>query len=217
MPDPRSDVRVTRSVCAGSALFSGAALVAHIETGASLPLLLLLLAAVVVASVASVWRRATPGTRTALRRLSMVGAAAGLIATLAYDVSKLLLSRLDRTPYNPFEAVRVFGALLTGSRSPAVVYAAGTAFHVLNGIAFGVAFSILLGRRGVPAGIAWGLGLELFQLTLYPGWLDIHAFDEFVQVSSLGHIVYGTALGLLCRHWLAREPHRVSFRSTEES
>lgn len=217
MPDLRSDVRVTRSVCAGSALFSGAALVAHIETGASLPLVLLLLAAIVFVAVASVWRRAAPVTRTALRRLTVVGTAAGLIATLAYDLSKLLLSRLDRMSYNPFEAVRVFGVLLTGSRSPAIAYVAGTAFHIVNGTAFGVAFSILLGRRGVLAGIAWGLGLELFQLTLFPGWLDIHAYDEFVQVSSLGHVVYGTTLGLLCRRWLSQAPHRASSRPTEES
>jgi hypothetical protein len=206
MADLRSDPRTTRSVFSGSALFSGAALVAHIRTGVSLPLALLFLGAVVAVAIRSVWRRANPATRLILRRLTLVGAVAGAIATLAYDVSKMLLSRLDRTTYNPFEAVRVFGVLLTGSRSPSLAYPAGMAFHLVNGTAFGIAFCILFGRRGVVAGIAWGLFLELFQLTLYPGWLDIRAYQEFVQISAFGHVVYGTVLGLMCRHWLTRNP-----------
>jgi hypothetical protein len=60
------------------------------------------------------------------------------------------------------------------------------------------------GARGARAGVAWGLFLELFQLTLYPGWLDIRLYREFAMISSLGHVVYGLVLGAGTRRLLAR-------------
>jgi hypothetical protein len=47
--------------------------------------------------------------------------------------------------------------------------------------------------------MAWGAVLEVFQLTLYPGWLDIRAYQEFAQISALSHLAYGATLG-----WSAR-------------
>lgn len=189
------------------ALFSGVALVSHIESGISLPVALSLLAAVVIAVSAIIWRRTQPQYRPVLQRLVTTGARAGVVATIAYDSSKFVLSKLDPTPYNPFEMMRIFGALLTGSNKAAITLPAGVAFHLLNGTAFGVAFCILLGTRGVLAGIAWGLGLEFFQVALYPGWLGINMYREFVQFSVLGHVAYGVVLGFMCRRSLM--PRRV--------
>ena len=53
-------------------------------------------------------------------------------------------------------------------------------------------------------GMAWGLFLELFQLALYPGWLSIGFYDEFLRVSFLGHLVYGGVLGMSARWALRR-------------
>ena len=50
----------------------------------------------------------------------------------------------------------------------------------------------------------WGLFLETFQLTLYPGWLDIRTYSEFATISALSHVVYGATLGLLARAILPR-------------
>ena len=156
-----------------------------------------------ILGLAAVLRRVSPGDRRRIGRTAAIGAAAGLLATIAYDASRTFLSYLDPSPYNPFEAVRVFGVLLAGERAPAaLIYAAGLAFHFTNGTAFGVAFGLLLGARGALAGVAWGLGLELFQLTLYPGWLDIRAYREFVQISAAGHLIYGAVLGTTTRRWL---------------
>jgi hypothetical protein len=191
------------------ALFSGVALVSHITAGISLPVALATLAAIVVASCVFVWRRTPPQQRVVLQRLVTTGARAGAVATIAYDSSKFILSKLDPTPYNPFEMMRIFGALLTGSTSRAIVLPAGIAYHLLNGTAFGVAFCILFGSRGVVAGIAWGLGLEFFQVALYPGWLGINMYREFVQFSVLGHVVYGIVLGFMCRRSLVPRPVMV--------
>jgi hypothetical protein len=120
-----------------------------------------------------------------------------------YDLTKFILSHLDSTLYNPFEAIRIFGVVLVGkSASSMTTYLVGAGYHGFNGIMFGIAFAFLFGRRGVVAGIAWGFFLEAFQLALFPGWLNIKAYQEFAQVSALSHLAYGTVLGLACQHWL---------------
>ncbi|MDQ3930302.1 MAG: hypothetical protein M3328_14305 [Chloroflexota bacterium] len=187
------------------ALFSGAALLTHIIWRVSLPLALALAVVVLVVSAVTLWRRATVAQRTMLARLLKVGAASGLIATVSYDAAKFALSQLDPSPYNPFEAVRIFGTLLLGeTASSAAIYGAGTAFHLLNGVSFGVAYCFLFRRQGIIAGVAWGLFLEMFQLTLYPGWLNIRLYSEFAQISAISHIVYGLVLGKACQVGLTR-------------
>ena len=39
-------------------------------------------------------------------------------------------------------------------------------------------------------------------LSIYPGWLHPRAFGEFVSVSMLGHVVYGSVLGITARRLL---------------
>src|SRR6266511_394953 len=186
-----------------SALGSGAALVAHIVSGVSLRLALVLTSALLMFVIGSLWRRVALSERSRLIRSLKTGLISGSFATVSYDTTKFALSQWNPSPYNPFEVIRVFGILLVGSATPeAIVYSAGTAFHLVNGISFGIAFCLLFGHHGIGAGIAWGIFLEVFQLTLYPGWLDIRFYQEFVQISALGHLVYGAVLGFSCRYFL---------------
>ena len=100
--------------------------------------------------------------------------------------------------------------------------AVGVLYLVLNGSSFGVAYALLLGGRNpwlpyaLLTGTVWGVGLEMLQLTIYPGWLDIRAYDEFMRVSFGGHVVYGAILGVgtrqLIRHF-DRVPAADSTRS----
>lgn len=187
------------------ALFSGAALLAHILSGIALPLALALTVTILLIVVGLVWRRTSLAERRPLLDRVMIGLMAGIAATLVYDVAKWSLAHLDPSPYNPFEALPMFGLLLTGPAAPAGLrLAAGVAFHLINGSAFGIAYCFLFGRRGMLPGIAWGIFLELFQLTLYPGWLDIRTYDEFARISALSHVVYGAVLGWSCRYGLER-------------
>jgi hypothetical protein len=189
-----------------AALFSGAAVVTHIVAGFSLLLALVVTATILVVAVGLVWVRASPVQRVRVRTRAKLGLLYGILATGAYDFSKFALSQWDASPYNPFEAIRMFGLVLIGPSVPTrLIYAAGTAFHLLNGCSFGVAYCFLFGHRGMVAGIAWGFFLELFQLTLFPGWLDIRLYREFVQISTLSHVVYGAVMGLSCQRGL-REP-----------
>jgi hypothetical protein len=151
-----------------------------------------------------VWR-SSGSERQLIGRSVVYGAVAGFLATMAYDLSKAALSILDPSPYNPFEAIRTFGKLLAGpSAGEQAIVASGAAFHLLNGTMFGIAYVFIFARdgaissgRALATGVAWGIFLELFQLTLYPGWLDIRAYREFVMISALGHVVYGATLGTI--------------------
>jgi len=194
-------------------LGSGAAVLATIVAGVSLQLSLAFAIGLWVAVAVFLWVRTRPEARNGVATGAIAGAIAGFVATVLYDTARWALSHLDPAPYNPYEAVRVFGVLLTGAAADAGdvgVMTVGVAYHFLNGTAFGVAYALLLARRdagvvwALATGIAWGVGLELFQLTIYPGWLDIRAYDEFVRVSFLGHVVYGATLGLACHHVLRR-------------
>lgn len=202
---------VTLALGAG-ALFSGVALLTNIIAGFSLPLALGVLTLMFGVLVVVATRGTEPADRRKLLRTGLVGITAGLAATLAYDVAKSALSQLDPSPYNPFEATRIFGTLLIGPEASALgIQAAGWASHLLNGTSFGLAYCFVFGRGGETSlrwalltGIGWGLFLETFQLTLYPGWLDIRFYSEFVQISFAAHIVYGAFLGVACRAGLRR-------------
>lgn len=199
------------------ALFSGAALLGNIIIGLPLPLTLGATATVVIVGAAILRRQATPAQWARMVRMVAIGAAAGFLATLVYDGAKFALSQADPTPYNPFEATRVFGQLLLGTDAPPVlIVVAGTAFHFLNGTMFGVAYTVLFARDGRTSvayagltGAGWGLLLETFQLTLYPGWLSIGFIDEFIRISALSHLAYGASLGLIAR-WGFRQSERAT-------
>lgn len=187
-----------------SALFSGVALLTNIIGGISLRLALLIALFLPVFAFGTAWSKMTPdGRHKTVARLK-VGLMAGLLATIAYDLTRFTFYRWDTSPYNPFEVIRVFGSLIVGtSAKPVVLYTAGAAFHALNGLCFAVAYWFLFGRYGVPAAIVWALFLELFQLTLYPGWLNIKFYREFLQISASSHVSYGVVLGFGCQ-WLQR-------------
>jgi hypothetical protein len=185
-----------------SLLFSGVALLTYILARISLRLALAVAAIVPIAVLATSWLTLLPPQRARLAHRLKTGILAGLLATGAYDLTKFMLSQFESSRYQPFELMRVFGVLLLGAGAPVpAVYAAGVGFHVMNGVCFAVAYWLLFGRYGVKAAIFWGLFLEVFQLTLYPGWLQIKFYKEFVQISAASHLVYGTVLGFGCR-WL---------------
>ena len=187
------------------ALFSGVALLVHILAGSSLPLALGITGTGSAVMLAFAWQRLTPARRRQFADHLKVGLMAGVVATAVYDAAKYGLSLVDGSGFNPFGAIRIFGALLVGQAAPSgLIFGAGIGFHLFNGILFGVAFSVMFGTKGVWAGILWGLFLETFQLTLYPGWLDISAYREFATISALGHVAYGATLGGLSRFALAR-------------
>ncbi len=183
-------------------LSTGVALLIYIASGLSLLVTAGLVLAVAIAIGVTIWRQAGEKRRSELRRLMWAGAIAGILATSAYDLVRFLLIEVTGIAFWPFDIFNVFGQALVGAGfSGAWVRLLGVIYHFANGIGFALAYTIIAGKRGVWAGIGWAMILELMMVSVYPGWLDMRALDEFLQVSVLGHIVYGAVLGYSAR-WL---------------
>lgn len=148
------------------------------------------------------WRAASQEAKDRLTRQVRVGVVAGVLGLAAYDLTRWSIVILFRSSINPFEAFPVFGELLTGSDSTGLNWAAGTAYHVFNGIGFAIFYAIMFGTRGVRAGLLWAFALEAATLAIYPGWLDIRARGEFTAVSIGGHIAYGLTIGAVSARML---------------
>lgn len=188
---------------AAIAFSSGAGLVAYFVSGLSLPLGIGLAFAVTATVGVIVWRRLDPARRRVVRRRVRAGLVAGLAATAAYDVTRFAVVNLFHLNVRPYAALPVFGQLLVNvPADTGIAWLAGIGYHVVNGVSFSVAYTMLAGSRGVVAGIAFALVLEAFMLTFYPGWLHIEAIAEFFSMTILGHVAYGATLGWLSRRLL---------------
>lgn len=211
---PRPGLRGRIGVLAGGAVFlaSGASLVVYILTGAPMALvlgLLVVLGAVVVAL--TVWGDPERRRRWLVR--VRIGIPVGIVATICYDLSRWVLVEVAGFSASPFVAFPLFGQALVGDGGSGPLTALGVGFHLLNGVAFGVAYTVWFGHRPFWVGILFALGLEAFMLAIYPGWLDLRTLEEFTQMSMLGHVAYGTALGLLARGLLRRHERRTGERA----
>lgn len=194
-----------RTVLSALSLSTGAALLVYVVSGVSLLAAASLALAVggVVAGV--LWRRAAGPERAELGRFLRVGCVSGVLATAAYDVSRFILIEMTGIEFWPFDIFQVFGQALVGAdQTGLAIEALGFAYHLANGVGFALAYTLLLGQRGVWAGIGWALVLEAMMVTIYPGWLGMRALDEFLQVSIVGHLVYGSVLGVTAQRLLAR-------------
>ncbi|HSM57961.1 MAG TPA: hypothetical protein VK879_17535 [Candidatus Sulfomarinibacteraceae bacterium] len=191
-----------RTVFAGLFLATGAALVVYVISGVSLLAAAGLALTIALVAGALLWQRAGLRGRQDMRRCLQAGVVAGFLATSAYDLSRFFLIEVTGIAFWPFDIFNIFGQALFGAGySGAWVRLAGLVYHFANGIGFALAYTILAGRRGVWAGVVWAMILELLMVTIYPGWLGLEALNEFVQVSVIGHIVYGAVLGYSAR-WL---------------
>ena len=194
--------------------FSGLAVLAYVLTPVTLLVAEALSLGIAAVALLVVIRSTPRHVLVEARRLAGAGIFAGAVATLVYDVARTALSLLDPSPYNPFEAIRMFGrGVLPLEADPATILGVGFVIHLLNGTSFGVIFAMFsrgrlhTRRSAVLAGMGWGVALEAVQSILYPGWLGITAvIKEFLLISAAGHLVYGATLGLGVRGLLDRMP-----------
>lgn len=181
-------------------LTTGLGLMVCILTGISLlwALTLFIFFALIGGNV--VYKRLGLSEKKVLKHRLISGVAGGILATIAYDLSRYLLYLLFPFHVWPFEAIPLFGQLLIGDHFSKIgTLGFGILYHAINGIAFGIAYSILFASLGWIAGIGWALFLEALMLAVYPGWLGIKFFEEFATISVTGHLAYGFVLGIFCR------------------
>lgn len=151
----------------------------------------------------------------------MVGAVAGFVAAVAYDIFRLpfVFARdwgiaAVVPPMNLFKVFPRFGAMILGQpiEQPSYSLAAhliGWAYHFSNGITFGVMYAAMIGeasRRHWAWAIVMAVGLEMgMLLSPYPQTFGIHLGATFVAVTLAAHLVFGVALGLWVRSaWRVR-------------
>ena len=179
-------------------LATGAGLVIAILTDFSLPVAIAFVAAVGLYGWWIVLRTMTTAVRRGLRRRVAIGACAGFVGTLAYDTARYGVVALFDLSFQPFHVFAVFGELFIGATAPLPAqFVVGFLYHLTNGACFGIAYALTFKRPGIVTGILWGCGLELCMALLYPSWLRIIALGEFLEVSAIGHVVYGSVLGLI--------------------
>ena len=150
-----------------------------------------------------------------LCRSVILGACAGLIAAIAYDLFRLpfVFARPWHLspaipPMNLFKVFPRFGAMILGEPIEQNHYSLqarllGWAYHFSNGITFGVMYIALIGdacRRSWKWAIAMAVGLELgMLLTPYPRFFGITLTATFVMVTLAAHTIFGAAMGLLTK------------------
>jgi hypothetical protein len=78
-------------------------------TDASLATILVYLGAFAGFLATSKWLRSSRTERNIIRAKAITGMSAGVIATGAYDLSRLLIVKFFNIPLNPFKAIPVFG------------------------------------------------------------------------------------------------------------
>lgn len=184
---------------------NGAALLSYVFLGlplsVTIPFFALPAAALLVFAVLIGQRRFA--RLHAFSRAILIGAAAGLVATLVYDAVRPLLIFAMGSRYDPFRAIPLFGQLIT-SLAPTDQRAllAGWAFHFWNGLSFGVIYTLLRPQGGWRTGLAWGLGLQLLMMAAYPRLLQARLDDPaFMATGIVGHSFWGVVLGVTVRRW----------------
>jgi hypothetical protein len=195
-------------------LASGAGLIIHVLSGFSLGLAVASSFGLACALAIIVWRQLPISRQHDIGRRFIVGAGAGLVATFAYDGTRLLIVSALPMTFWPFDAITLFGQLLLGPSAAApLALAVGIAYHLANGTCFGIAYLLIARRPRVLTGIAWAAFLEVLMVSIYPGWLQLKALDEFLSVSISGHAAYGLVLGGLARWGLPRLQSRLARES----
>ncbi len=131
----------------------------------------------------------------AQRALLVSGLFAGCVATLAYDLVRV---PLVHSGVPVFKATSYFGTVLLGVGSPnAAAEVAGWAYHLSNGVSFGLMYAALVTRPRALTAIAWGMSLEgAMLLTPYAEVFGYARDAKFVAVTLGSHAVYGAVLWL---------------------
>jgi len=156
--------------------------------------------------MAIAWKRFLPAERRRASRRAIYGLIGGLIGTACYDSLRYVLVKGLHYKNWPFDVFVLFGRLLAGpSAGLRTLWVIGTLFHIGCGMGFGMAYTLAWERPGIGSGLLWAAVLELFMITLYPGWLGLKALNELLTTSILGHAAYGAALGIVCAKLTQRE------------
>lgn len=125
---------------------------------------------------------------------------AGCLATLAYDVVRVPIA-YSGIPV--FKAISYFGTTFLGVESPTFFSETiGWAYHLSNGVSFGLMYAALIRKPGPVTAVLWGMTLEgVMLLTPYAEVFGYRRDAKFLAITIGAHAVYGLVLWLGLRLW----------------
>ena len=184
----------------GAASMSGAAVLLHAFANVHLASSTMVLApaSLVILLCAATWSKER-SREIFVQRLAG-GLFSGLMGLVAYDLLRWLILISGTVPFNPFRAIEVLGLLILNA--PADTWGtrvAGWLFHIWNGLAFGVMYTLAVGRGRWWWAVIWSLALEGAMLSTYPSMFRMALDWPFITISVIGHLSYGLALGFTAR------------------
>lgn len=150
-------------------------------------LLLPALALLVVFALAVARRDADLADRIA------AGLWAGLLATFAYDVVRVPVAA-SGVPV--FKAISYFGTLILDQLHPTLASeVVGWAYHLSNGVGFGLMYAVMVKRPRLWSAVVWGVTLEAAMLaTPYAEVFGYRLSSKFLSMTIGSHVVYGAVL-----------------------
>jgi len=165
----------------------------------------LLLPAIAVLLAATLFAQMRGYTQLANRVL--VGAAAGVVATVGLEIVRMYSFHHGGMPG---DLPRLMGVLLTDQFmvGPSDISdALGYTYHYWNGASFGIIFAVLLGKKPVFWGVVYGVIIGTVFLMSPPvdalgiGFMgkDMPTMPVTVYIA---HLAYGGILGWLCHRWI---------------
>lgn len=155
------------------------------------------LPAMVFLVLVTVWAGRTQ--RDLLVNRLTVGAIGGLLGLVGYDLVRWLVQVTIPVQFDAFAAFPTFGHLMTGKpRDAGIALAAGWAYHLTNGLTFGVIYALVAGPARWWWGLVWGATLEAAMMVVYPSLMRPQSVSDFVIVSVIGHGVFGAIVGITC-------------------
>ncbi len=166
-----------------------------------------LLPGVAVGVATLIWSLATD--RRAVGQMLLSGVWAGLIATFLYDLVRVPVAYAGLPV---FKAISYFGTVLLDQPHPTFASEiTGWAYHVSNGVGFGVMYAAMVRVPRVWSAVAWGLFLEAAMLvTPYAEVFGYKVGSQFLVVTIGGHVFYGLGLYAGLRLWNGRVAARES-------
>lgn len=140
----------------------------------------------------------------------LVGLVAGVVATVGLEVVRTVSFRLGGMPG---DLPRLMGVLLTDRFMLGPSLASdvlGYVYHFWNGAAFGIIFTVVLGRARILWALGYGTLIGLGFLAspavkaMGVGFMGIDMPAMAVTV-VVAHLAYGLILGVLVRRWLPND------------
>ena len=132
----------------------------------------------------------------------VLGAIAGLISAVAYDLYRLPFVMAGAPLFNVFPR---FGELVLESHEPRwLVHLLGWSYHFSNGAALGIMFlAVVTAFRRANlfwCAIAWALVVEaLLLISNYANFFGFQLNGRFLFLTISAHLVFGIVLGILCQ------------------